>query len=109
MARSRRALGPPPTSATTPVPARKSQKGQWTQQARRQRAEDKTLRQTALNAALAWMSQHNKGPGRAAKEFPELMVGAIRYTRDHGVVRRTEQDILILTPQEMHKLVDWCA
>ena len=34
------------------------------------------------------------------------MVGAIRYTRDHGVVRRTEQDIL--TPQEMHKLADWC-
>ena len=38
MARSRRALWPPPTSATTPVPARKSQKGQWTQQARRQRS-----------------------------------------------------------------------
>ena len=79
MARSRRALWPPPTSATTPVPARKSQKGQWTQQARRQRAEDKYLRQAALDAALAWMSQHNKGPDLAAKEFPELTVGAIRY------------------------------
>ena len=52
------------------------------------------------------MSQHNKGPNRAAKEFPELTVGAIRYARAHGVVRRTEQDIL--TPQEMHKLADWC-
>ena len=106
MARSRRALWPPPTSATTPVPARKSQKGQWTQEARRQRAEDKTLRQSALNAALAWMLQHNKGPNLAAKEFPQLTVGAIRYARDHGVVRRTEQDIL--TPQEMQKLADWC-
>ena len=106
MARSRRALWPPTTSATTPVPARKSQKGRWTQEARRQRAEDKTLMQSALTAALAWMLQHNKGPNLAAKEFPELTVGAIQYARDHGVVRRTEQDIL--TPQEMQKLADWC-
>ena len=62
--------------------------------------------QSALTAALAWMLQHNKGPNLAAKEFPELTVGAIRYARYHGVVRRTEQDIL--TPQEMQKLADWC-
>ena len=106
MARSRRALWPLPTSATTPVPARKSQKGKWTQEARRQRAEDKTLMQSALTAALAWMLQHNKGPHLAAKEFPQLTVSAIRYARYRGVVRRTEQDIL--TPQEMQKLADWC-